>query len=291
MKQALLIIAITLATALSACGGNREEPVPTLAPTTITKLDSTPIPEPSPTTVGQQEIPDTATPEPTPTATPTAIPEETPTPLPPAWTPEPLTKTQPTKIATSTAPPSATSQGMSTETPHLEEPTLSAQPGSTAEEPTPEPETDGLYLYRHPEGVFTFSYPADCGRMVDGMRPDCSRLAGNTNSCPGNDGEIDVELESQDLAEDEEELPVSPEWAAEQVANALASWTDDAHRETLTTDSGDTLKIVRNVLETWGDDKIVMATAIHVSDGWHATDITMSYWASGEEDANWERVM
>ena len=166
---------------------------------------------------------------------------------------------------------------MPTETPHLGEPNREPQPIPTVEEPTHELGLGGLYLYRNPEGVFTFSYPADCGRMVDGMMPDGSHLAGNSNNCPGNDGEIDVELETNDLAEDEEELPLSPEWAAEQVANAPAGWTDDAHRETLTTDSGDTLEIVRNALEAWGNDKIVMVTAIQVSAGWHATDITMSY--------------
>ena len=116
-------------------------------------------------------------------------------------------------------------------------------------------------------------------------------MAGNENNCPGNDGEIDVELETSDLTEDEEELPFSPESAAEQVANALAELTHDARQETLTTRSGDTLEVVRNELEVWGDERIVVVTAIHVSARWQATDIIMSYWASGEEDPNWDRVL
>ena len=294
MKQALLILAITLATALAACGGNRAEPVPTLPLPTISKLDSRPTPEPSPTAVPQQEVPDTATPEPTPaptpsTVTPTTVLEDSPTVMPPAWTPEPITKRQPTKIATATAPPPATAPGIPTETPNLEEPNREPEP--TAEKPTREPESYGLQVYRDPEGVFTFSYPADCGRMVEGTGPDGSRVAGNTNSCPGNDGEIDVELETQDLTATGEALPDSPRQAAAFIADTLATLTDDAHRETLTAESGGTLEVVRIELEAWGDERIVVVTAIHVSDGWQATDIIMSYWASGEEDPNWERVL
>lgn len=187
--------------------------------------------------------------------------------------------------------PPATEPGVPTETPDPEETAEDPQPEPTVEEPTREPETGGMYLYRDPEGVFTFSYPADCGRMTEGAGPDSSRVAGNENNCPGHDGEIDVELETSDLTEDEEELPLSPESAAKHVANALADLAHDAHRETLTTSSGDTVEVVRNELEAWGDEKIVVATAIHVSADWQATDIIMSYWASGEEDPNWDRIL
>ncbi len=192
---------------------------------------------------------------------------------------------------TPTAPPPATEPGIPTETPYPEETAENPQPEPTVEEPTREPETGGMYVYRDPQGVFTFSYPDDCGRMTEGTGPDGSRVAGNENNCPGNDGEIDVELETSDLTEDQEELPLSPESAAEQVANALADLTHDAHRQTLTTGSGDTVEVVRNELEAWGDEKIVVVTAIHVSADWQATDIIMSYWASGEEDPNWHRIL
>ena len=75
------------------------------------------------------------------------------------------------------------------------------------------------------------------------------------------------------------------------MADAVATLTDDAHRETLTTESGATLEVVRNELETWADERIVVVTAIHVSSSWQATNIIMSYWASGEEDPNRERVL
>ena len=298
MKQVLLILTITLAAAFAACGGNGEEPIPTLELPTIAIFDSRPTPKPSPTPVQQQEIPNTATPEPAPTPTQTtntattnATPEETQTPLPPTWTPEPTTERQETKIPTYTPPPPATELGVPAETPRPQQTTENPQPKPTVEQPTREPETGGMYVYRDPEGVFTFSYPADCGRMTEGTGPDGSRVAGNENNCPGNDGKIDVELETSGLTEDEEELPLSPESAAEQMANALADLTHDAHRETLTTGSGDTLEVVRNELEAWGDEKIVLVTAIHVSADWQATDIIMSYWASGEEEPNWDRVL
>ena len=280
MKQALLILTIILGTAMAACGGSGEEPVPTAKTATRTTVAATPAPEPTPTVFVEQETPDTPTPEPTPAPTPTPTPEPT------VWTMKPLNTEPP-----ATAPPAATAPGMPTETPSLEQPTNEPQPEPTAEEPTREAEIDGMLTYRDPEGVFTFSYPADCGEMVEGTGEDNSRVAGNEDNCPGNDGEIDVELETQDLTATGEALPDSPQQAAAFIADTLATLTDDAHRETLNTGSGDTLEVVRNVLEAWGDEKIVVVTAIHVSAGWQATDIIMSYWAKGEEDPNWERVL
>ena len=291
MKQALLILTIILGTVLAACGGNGEEPVPIAETATRTTVAATPVPEPTPTTVPEQEVPDTATPEPMPAPTPTAAPTPTPAPEPTVWTMKPLNTEPPAKEPTATAPPQATAPGMPTETPSAEEPTEEPQPGPTAEELGQGPETDGMYVYRDPEGVFTFSYPADCGKVVEDMGPENSRVAGNEDNCPGNDGEIEVELETYALAEEGEKLPLSPESAAKQVADMVSTLTDDAHRETLTIESGDTLEVVRNVLEAWGDEKIVVVTAIHVSAGWQATDIIMSYWASGEEDPNWDRVL
>ena len=209
MKQALLILTIFLGTVLAACGGNGEEPLPIADTATRANVATTPAPEPTLTAVPVQEVPDTATPEPTPTPTPAPTP--TPTPEPTVWTMKPFNREQPTREPTATVLPPATEPGMPTETQVPEEPTRDAQPGPTEEEPGHEPETGGLYVYRDPQGVFTLSYPADCGRMVEGIGPENSRVAGNESNCPGSDGEIDVELETQDLTEDGEELPLSPE--------------------------------------------------------------------------------
>ena len=266
-------------------------PTATTSPTPApTKVMATPE-EKVPATAGSSATPgipqgDTST-LPAPRQPTSTVPYVPPTLEPRRETPTPTSVPSPTP----TAPPPATEPGVPAETPRPQETTESPQPEPTVVQPTREPETGGMYVYRDPEGVFTFSYPADCGRMAEGTGPDGSRVAGNENNCPGNDGEIDVELETSGLTEDEEELLLSPESAAEQVANALANLTHDAHRETLATGSGDTLEVVRNELEAWGDEKIVVVTAIHVSADWQATDIIMSYWASGEEDPNWGRIL
>ena len=268
-----------------------QNPTATTSPTPApTKVMATPE-ENEPTTAGSPatpEIPTGNTPTlPAPRQPTSTAPYVPPTLEPRRETPTPASVPTPTP----TAPPTATGPGVPTETPHPEETAEDPQQEPTVEDPTREPETGGMYVYRDPEGVFTFSYPADCGRMTEGTGPDGSRVVGNENNCPGNDGEIDVELETSDLTEDEEELPLSPESAAKHVANALAELTHDARQETLPTGSGDTLEVVRNELEVWGDEKIVLVTAIHVSAGWQATDIIMSYWASGEEDPNWHRIL
>ena len=267
------------------------DPTATTSPTPApTKVMATPE-ENEPTTADSPATPEIPTGD-TPTLPAPRQPTSTVPYVPPTLEPRSETPT-PTSVPgpTSTAPPPATEPGVPTATPYPEETAENPQPEPTVEQPTREPETGGMYVYRDPQGVFTFSYPADCGRMMESTGPDGSRVAGNEKNCPGNDGEIDVELETSDLTEDQEELPLSPESAAKQVANALADLTHDAHRQTLTTGSGDTVEVVRNEVEAWGDEKIVLVTAIHVSADWQATDIIMSYWASGEEDPNWDRIL
>ena len=127
MKQALLILTILLGTVLAACGGNGEELVPIAETATRAYVAATPAPEPTPATGQGRAVPDTASPEPTPAPTPAVE----------------LARKQTTKPTRRRDP--------------LQEP----QPGPTAEELSPKPETDQPQVYRNPgQATSTLGAPA-----------------------------------------------------------------------------------------------------------------------------------
>ena len=243
-------------------------------------------------TTSTPELKEPATPGPqaTPETSPTSLPNVTIPYTPPTLEPRRGTPTAlPVTPGPTPAPSAAPTAGTTATAPAM--PTGTPRPEPTAERPVSEPEPPGTYLYQDPKGVFTFSYPDDCGRLTESAGPDGSRLATNEDTCPGIDGEIDVALETSELTEGGETPPLPPESAARELADTLAALTEDAHRETLTTRSRDTLELVRNEVQVWADEKIVLVTVIHVNAGWQATDIIMSYWASGKDDPNWERIL
>ena len=206
MRTAITVLLIALATATISCTSSQQAPTQDLLATVDAMVEATketdravsatiqatqkeqsthyptattsPTPGPTkvmatpeekvPATAGSPTTPviptgDTST-LPAPRQPTSAVPYVPPTLEPRRETPTPESVLSPTP----TAPPPATEPGVPAETPRPQETTENPQPEPTVEDPTREPETGGMYVYRDPQGVFTFSYPADCGRMTEG---------------------------------------------------------------------------------------------------------------------------
>ncbi len=148
-KKLVIILALGLILALTACGKKAEDSASQAAEKEASSEENTVTPIPAEKADDSSKEEPTETPTPTPTETPTPTPTETPTPTPtatptptPTTTPTPTPTETPTPTPTETPTPTPTATPEPTETP-TPEPTEAPQPDEDESESEPAPAADG----------------------------------------------------------------------------------------------------------------------------------------------------